>query len=428
MLGGELLPKVACASNALKQQTPTSHLTLAPGHLTSPTGTDWNLATLESIAETTTTENTVREHQHRAATAESNSRASRQHSQSTSPSSTPPPAPPNTPRSTPTPPASTELPLRLKKDSLPAPTEEDSPAMAAEQRKLLEQLMGDQLMTMPGTVSKQQTLAITDAKVCRSYLVGSCPHDLFTNTKQDLGPCSKVHQPNLRDQYQSAPESQKRDWGFEFDYWRDIGKFVSECDRRIDQAQRRLEKTPDEIRQTNALLKSISELTQSIECSLTEVEVMGEIGAVNLAVQQFHTIRLLKSQKEEKERELKALSDTSGPSGHQKLQVCDVCGAYLSRLDNDRRLADHFFGKMHLGYAQMRKESDKMQKELKGRAPPMSMDDDRRDGGYHDGGYGGGGGGYGGRGGYGRGGGGGGGYGGGRRGGRGGGGYGGSRY
>ena len=288
--------------------------------------------------------------------------------------------------------------------------------------------IADQLIGT-GAQGRNSQLPITDSKVCRSYLVGTCPHDLFTNTKQDLGPCSKVHQPNLRDQYQSAPESQKRDWGFEFDYWRDIGKFVSECDRRIDQAQRRLEKTPDEIRQTNALLKSISELTQSIECSLTEVEVMGEIGAVNLAVQQFHTIRLLKSQKEEKERELKALSDTSGPSGHQKLQVCDVCGAYLSRLDNDRRLADHFFGKMHLGYAQMRKESDKMQKELKGRAPPMSMDDDRRDGGYHDGGYGGGGGGgYGGRGGYGRGGGGGGGYGGGRRGGRGGGGYGGSRY
>ena len=35
------------------------------------------------------------------------------------------------------------------------------------------------------------------------------------------------------------------------------------------------------------------------------------------------------------------------PSGAQsKLQVCDVCGAYLSRLDNDRRLADHFAGKV----------------------------------------------------------------------------------
>jgi len=46
------------------------------------------------------------------------------------------------------------------------------------------------------------------------------------------------------------------------------------------------------------------------------------------------------------QRELKALSDSAGPSGHQKLQVCDVCGAYLSRLDNDRRLADHFYGKV----------------------------------------------------------------------------------
>lgn len=300
--------------------------------------------------------------------------------------------------------------------------------MAAEQRKLLEQLMGDNLMTMPGTASKQPTLAITDAKVCRSYLVGSCPHDLFTNTKQDLGPCPKTHQPNLREEYQNASESQKRDWGFEFDYWRDIGKYVSECDRRIDTAQRRLEKTPDEIRQTNALLKSIQELEQSINAGVTEVEILGETGGVNVAFQQYFQIRLLKVQKEEKERELKALSDTSGPSGHQKLQVCDVCGAYLSRLDNDRRLADHFFGKMHLGYAQMRKESERLQKELKGRAPPMRndpMDDDRRDGGYHDGGYGGGG--YGGgRGGYGRGGGGG--YGGGgRRGGRGGG-YGGQRW
>lgn len=291
--------------------------------------------------------------------------------------------------------------------------------MAAEQRKLLEQLMGDNLMSMPGTTSKQPSLTITDPKVCRSYLAGSCPHDLFTNTKQDLGPCPKVHQANLREEYQAASESQKRDWGFDFDYWRDIGKFVSDCDRRIDQAQRRLEKTPDEIRQTNALLKSISELTQSIEAGLVEVEILGEEGAVNQAVQQFHGLRLLKIQKEDKERELKALSDTSGPSGHQKLQVCDVCGAYLSRLDNDRRLADHFFGKMHLGYAQMRKESDRLQKELKGRAPPVRnepVEDDRRDGGYQDGGYGGG---YGGRG-YGRGGGG-------RRGGRGGG-YGGSRW
>ena len=34
----------------------------------------------------------------------------------------------------------------------------------------------------------------------------------------------------------------------------------------------------------------------------------------------------------------------------QKLRVCEVCSAYLGIHDNDRRLADHFGGKLHLGF------------------------------------------------------------------------------
>jgi hypothetical protein len=164
-------------------------------------------------------------------------------------------------------------------------------------------------------------------------------------------------------------------------------------------------------------LKQISELAKTINTGLLEVSVLGEMGAVSQAMNELYKVRTAKHQKETFERELKTLSDTSGPSGHQKLQVCDVCGAYLSRLDNDRRLADHFFGKMHMGYSDMRKTTKKMGEELKGRAPPARHDD----GGYGDDG------GWGGRGGnrgYGRsGGGGGGGY---RK--KGGGGYGGPRW
>jgi len=170
-------------------------------------------------------------------------------------------------------------------------------------------------------------LSITDPKVCRSYLVGTCPHDLFTNTKQDFGPCPKNHSENQKTEYENASEEQKKKWGFEFDYMRDIGKYVEECNRRIDTAQRRLEKTPDEIRQTNALLKQISDLTKTIEIGLEEITILCEEGAVNQAVTDFFKIRQAKVTKEDRERELKALSDTSGPSGHQKLQVCDVCGA-----------------------------------------------------------------------------------------------------
>lgn len=40
----------------------------------------------------------------------------------------------------------------------------------------------------------------------------------------------------------------------------------------------------------------------------------------------------------------------------QKLRVCEVCSAYLGIHDNDRRLADHFGGKLHLGFIRIREK------------------------------------------------------------------------
>lgn len=123
--------------------------------------------------------------------------------------------------------------------------------MAAEQRKLLEQLMGGSAAT------RQASLSMTDPKVCRSFIVGTCPHDLFTNTKQDLGACSRVHSEPLKAEYESMPEKDRQRLNFEYDYMRDLQKYIDDCNRRIDAAQRRLEKTPDEIRQTNVLVRTL---------------------------------------------------------------------------------------------------------------------------------------------------------------------------
>ena len=38
----------------------------------------------------------------------------------------------------------------------------------------------------------------------------------------------------------------------------------------------------------------------------------------------------------------------------QQLIVCDVCGALLSANESEQRLRDHFSGKMHLGFQQIR--------------------------------------------------------------------------
>ena len=44
----------------------------------------------------------------------------------------------------------------------------------------------------------------------------------------------------------------------------------------------------------------------------------------------------------------------------QKLRVCEVCSAYLGLHDNDRRLADHFGGKLHLGFIEIREKLDRL--------------------------------------------------------------------
>lgn len=48
----------------------------------------------------------------------------------------------------------------------------------------------------------------------------------------------------------------------------------------------------------------------------------------------------------------------------QKLRVCDVCSAYLGIHDNDRRLADHFGGKLHLGFIKIREKLAELEVKL----------------------------------------------------------------
>ncbi|KAA1079127.1 splicing factor [Puccinia graminis f. sp. tritici] len=134
------------------------------------------------------------------------------------------------------------------------------------------------------------------------------------------------------------------------EYENNILGFVDECDRRIRAAQKRLEKTPEENNRTTALMREIGEIQTGYDGAMAEVENLGESGQVDQSMAELAKAQALKSEKLEKERELQQLT----ASGHQKLRVCDICGAYLSILDSDRRLADHFGGKMHLGYLQLR--------------------------------------------------------------------------
>ncbi|EPX72042.1 U1 snRNP-associated protein Usp106 [Schizosaccharomyces octosporus yFS286] len=232
--------------------------------------------------------------------------------------------------------------------------------MAAEQRKIIEQLMGSNLSNF----TSRGQVHFTDRKVCRSFLCGICPHDIFTNTKMDLGPCPKIHSDKLKSDYERA--SYSHSYGYEWDYLDDLERHVDECNRRIDIAEARKEKTKEEIERTDELMREIAHTGHSIEVLIEEMKALSQKGHLNQSMKHYTELSRLRSRKEELHQEVISMNEVPSQAGttHQKLQVCDVCSAYLSRLDNDRRLADHFSGKMHLGYAMLRNLAKDLREQL----------------------------------------------------------------
>ncbi|CAG8473249.1 8494_t:CDS:10 [Acaulospora morrowiae] len=211
--------------------------------------------------------------------------------------------------------------------------------MAAEARKALEALMGAEAL-------------------------GGVPdHMRYDDEKKmDLGSCPKIHSERLKSEYEEAKKRKENDFDAEFE--RNLANFVSDCDRKIASAQKRLDKTPEDSAKATQLLKEIENLVVEISELTKEVEVLGEQGKVTESIKLLQDVEAKKAAKIEKEKELKNSSESGGgPSQQQKLRVCEVCSAYLSIFDSDRRLADHFGGKMHLGYLKIRD----LLKELKGK-------------------------------------------------------------
>ncbi|WVQ79671.1 hypothetical protein IAT38_001771 [Cryptococcus sp. DSM 104549] len=225
--------------------------------------------------------------------------------------------------------------------------------MAEAQRRLLEQMMGPEAMGI-----QPLNLDWWSEKVCRNYLFGTCLHTLFGNTKMDLGPCPKTHSDRILTQFREHAEQHPNDpriATFRQEHENNLYQFVEDCDRRIRASQRKLEKTPEENRKTVDLMREIGEIELSIQGGTEEIEALGEAGKVEESMAKLAAVDALKALKTDKEKDLTHLNENAGASGHQKLRVCETCGAMLSVLDSDKRLADHFGGKLHLGYHDLRK-------------------------------------------------------------------------
>ncbi|GLT55174.1 hypothetical protein SLA2020_283180 [Shorea laevis] len=298
-----------------------------------------------------------------------------------------------------------------------------------------------------------------DRDVCRLYLVGLCPHELFQLTKMDMGPCPKVHSLQLRKEYEEAKA--KGPDNYDRDLEDVIDRLILECDRKITRALRRLEaedakaaiaisvsevtQTPEVLELSKQIKEKLKEADQydlegktdqkiralevveelrtkradkqsmllldafnkdratlpqplpnppplaplpvitpdprtqeMINEKLKKAEDLGEQGLVEEAQKALEEAEALKKLPARQEPALDSSKYTAADVRitDQKLRVCDICGAFLSVYDSDRRLADHFGGKLHLGYMQIREKLQELQEE-KEKSRKVDRDDRR---------------------------------------------------
>ncbi|GAB2287137.1 hypothetical protein Dimus_021523 [Dionaea muscipula] len=115
-----------------------------------------------------------------------------------------------------------------------------------------------------------------------------------------------------------------------------------------------------------AILAPDPRTQEMINEKLKKAEDLGEQGLVDeaqKALEEAEALKKLAPLRQEPVPDTTKYTAADVRITDQKLRVCDICGAFLSVYDSDRRLADHFGGKLHLGYMQIREKLVEMQEE-----------------------------------------------------------------
>ncbi|XP_075689656.1 putative RNA-binding protein Luc7-like 2 isoform X2 [Rhinoderma darwinii] len=212
----------------------------------------------------------------------------------------------------------------------------------------------------PSRDTTRQRIKFSDERVCKSHLLNCCPHDILSGTRMDLGECLKVHDLALRADYEIA--SKHQDFFFELDAMDHLQSFIADCDRRTDIAKKRLADTQDEISaEVAAKAEKVHELNEEIGKLLAKAEQLGAEGNVEESQKVMDEVEKTRIRKREAE-DIYRSSMPASSFQQQKLRVCEVCSAYLGLHDNDRRLADHFGGKLHLGFIEIREKLDELKR------------------------------------------------------------------
>ncbi|CAF0997183.1 unnamed protein product [Adineta ricciae] len=223
-------------------------------------------------------------------------------------------------------------------------------ALAAQQ-SLLDELMGKGRNAGKG--EHIQRSRFDDPDVCKLMLVDYCPHELFINTRQNLGFCDKSHESHLQKEYQSSSRYRKLGYEEEFGIKRKdcvrlpqcrvvfsenyLQSLIADVERRIKRGQERLRLTQgepnsenDPLRFRNELISKIKEISDEITSYVLKSEELGNACQIDEAQHVLSQCEELREQKNTIKRR--------------------NCQNRIKQTDGN----EHNSGKQHAGYAKIR--------------------------------------------------------------------------
>ncbi|KAH7649574.1 hypothetical protein FG379_001200 [Cryptosporidium bovis] len=211
-------------------------------------------------------------------------------------------------------------------------------------RRQIEDLMGE----IEAPMEKKN---LHDDDVCKLYICGLCPHELFENTKLYMGPCKNIHSEVLKERYLCERSSTKNyNYRYERESLRVLQGMVDDCNKRIERNRLRA--------QISDSSKLEDESTKSLDLEIKEImkeiDELGASGDIDGSLKRMEDLTRLNQQKM---KIIATKEDIANGMYRQKLHPCEVCAAFLSETDNDQRLNDHFRGKIHMGYLKIRKQA-----------------------------------------------------------------------
>ena len=255
--------------------------------------------------------------------------------------------------------------------------------MTDTQRALLDQLMGKE---RNANLEDQERMKrhFWSNEVCKHFLVGIKPHELFRNTKSDLGQYKRIYDIRAKAEWDALSEEERLLYPYYWDTADYLKSLIEQVDYKINLNKQRIEaerrRREEAHRLTDEEAKRLGEIQDAIKDIESTAETLGEQGEVERALGMMTELSALRA---ERDRILKkTVEDSRGP-GQKEMKVCEISGVLMSSTDSESRLQSLFSGKQYLGWKRVREFHSKLVQKLAGKSRPRPPypHDSRADGG-----------------------------------------------